>query len=942
MTRVPAASAAGKDDEPGAALVVLDDEPSPGRVILRCHGHRPGAITLPARSPIRAGSKQQQYLERMSTGRLFALCGNADPIARRDAYTVQQGGARPPARAERLLRIASLLGALFVAVPAAGRAQTDSVPVTPGPHYASSGILRFFTGDGYRDLWTTPIRVPIADLDRLGGGLTAVSVGGGMTTETLHLTGEDGRRYVLRSVDKTVAQGLREELRGTIYEAVLQDQISAFLPTGALIVPPLLDAIGVLHTDPMLVVIPDSPRLEEFREQFAGQLALFEERPEDRLDGNPGFHGAVRVSSTPSLIENLRESATHVVDAREFLAARLVDLLVGDRDRSVNNWLWARFDTPAGRLYRPIPRDRDQAFIQLDGLLKWFLRFREPRLVKFADDAPAVVGLTRSAWDMDRPFLVALERAEWQRIVAETKAALSDAVIDGAVARLPRAHFEAVGATLAARLKARRDGLDVVADQLYRIVNQAADIHATDEAEVASAIYEDDGTLTISMARRGEAPYFRRSFHPDVTHEVRLYMLGGDDSTTVDGVGSAPITLRVIGGAGRDRYVDRTNGTRPPIFYDQGGGSEFVGGEHTRIRRVTFDPAVAWGLTGPYPPDWGSDVWPVTAVPFRGDLGFFPSAGIVFTTYGFRKTPFAMRHKVDVAYATAVSRFRAAYGLEWVASERARASLDAFWSQVELIRYHGLGNETGTDEPNDFYEIHHEQASFQPSVTLLQGRGRLRLGAYLRRSVTDTSGATLLAQERPYGGGTFSQLGGALQVSFDSRDDVATPATGVSASTSASWTPQLFNVDRGAFGAVAADVAARIALFGDRHVVTARAAARRVFGEFPIHDAAFLGGTGGLRGFRTDRFAGDASALGSIELRSHITQFRFLFPTEVGMVAFGDAGRVFVDGRSPGGWHTALGGGLWFAPVARAHTVAMTIARSNEYTALYLTAGFAF
>jgi hypothetical protein len=885
---------------------------------------------------------QQRYLEWMSNGRLRVLSGNADPIAGRYAYTIQQRGARASARAEGLLRIASLAGALFVAVPPAVRAQTDSVLVTPGAHYASSGILRFFTGNGYRDLWTTPIRVPVADLDRLGGGLKPLRVGGGMTTETLHLTGEDGRRYVLRSVDKTVAQGLREELRGTIYEAVLQDQISAFLPTGALVLPPLLDAVGVLHTDPILAVIPDSPRLEEFREQFAGQLALFEERPEDRLDNNPGFHGAVRVSSTPSLLENLRESATHVVDAREFLAARLVDLLVGDRDRSVNNWLWARFDTPDGRLYRPIPRDRDQAFVQLDGLLKWFLRFREPRLVKFADGAPDVVGLTRSAWDMDRPFLVALEQADWHRIVAATKAALSDAVIDSAVARLPRTHVEAIGATLAARLKVRRDGLDVVAEQLYRIVNQAADIHATDEAEVADAIYEDNGTLTLTIARRGEAPHFRRSFHPDVTQEVRLYMLGGDDSTTVGGAGPAPITLRVIGGGGRDRYVDRMNSTRSSVFYDQGGGSEFVGGEHTRIRRVTFDPAVAWGLTGPYPPDWGSDVWPVPAVPFRGDLGFFPSAGIVLTTYGFRRTPFAMRHKVDVAYATAVSRFRAAYGLEWMASERARASLDALWSQVELLRYHGLGNETGTDGPNDFYEARHEQALFNASVTFVRGRASMRLGVLAKRSVTDTAGATLLAIERPYGTRRFGQVGGALSLSYDSRDDDEPQATGVRTSTTLSWTPPLLSVDRGAFGAVDADVAGRVSLFGDRHTLAARAAARIVFGEFPIHDAAFLGGAEGLRGFRTDRFAGDASALGSIELRSRVTQFRFLFPTEAGILAFGDAGRVFVDGGSPGGWHTALGGGLWFAPVARAHTVAMTIASSNEYIALYLTTGFAF
>jgi hypothetical protein len=855
-----------------------------------------------------------------------------------------RGESRSPVRdeTEPSPQLGWLLLVVSLSVATPGAAQTDSVTVVAGPHYGASGIRSLFFGKGYRDLWTVPIRVSVADLDTLGGGLTPVRLGGGMTTETLQLTAADGRRYVLRSVDKSVAQGLSEELRGTLYESILQDQISAFLPTGALILPSLLAAVGVLHVDPLLVVVPDSPRLEEFREQFAGKLALFEERPDDREEDNPGFQGAERVSATPQLIEHLRESPTHVLDAREFLAARLVDLVVGDRDRSVNNWLWARFDTPDGRRYRPIPRDRDQAFIQLDGALKWFLRFREPRLVKFTDDPPNVTGLSRNAWDMDRPFLVALERAEWESIVSATKAALSDAVIDSAVARLPPPHYTMAGPALEARLKARRDGLDGVADDLYRIVNQAAEIHATDEDEVATVVYEPDGTLTVTIADTGGSAYFRRSFHPDVTQNVRLYLLGGDDSVTVEGSGAASITLRVMGGSGSDRFVDRTNGARPPLFYDSGEGSTFVSGQRTRIRRVMLDPPVAWGDSAKAP-DWGSEVWPLTAVPYRGDLGFFPSAGISFTKFGFRKEPFHTRHQVEAAYGTGISRFRLAYQLDWiVATERTRVALDAYWSQVELFRYYGLGNNTSSEGPEDFYQIHHEQALLSPSVTFMRGPASLRLAAYARRSVTDTSGASLLAQERPYGTGTYAQMGGALELSYDTRDNGAAPTTGVRASSTISYTPELLSVDRGAIGAVDADVAAYASMFGNRHTLAARANARKVFGEFPIPDAAFLGGPETLRGFRMDRFAGDASALGSIELRSHVGHFRFLFPNELGVVAFGEAGRVFVEGRSPGGWHLGYGGGLWIAPVSRAHTVRMTVAHSNEYTAFYLSTGFAF
>lgn len=839
--------------------------------------------------------------------------------------------------------VAVLLGLTCVLAPARAHAQMDSVTVTPGPHYGAGALRRFFAGAGYRNVWITAIRVAIADLDALGGGLTPLRGGGGATTQTLHLGGRDGRHYVLRTVDKTVAQGLSEELRGTLYEAVLQDQISAFLPTGALIVPPLLEAVGVLHSSPELLLIPDAPRLEEFRGQFAGQLAWFEERPDDREDSNPGFYGAVRVASTPRLFEHLRDSPLNQVVGVEYLKARLIDLLVGDRDRSVNNWLWGRFDTAEGRLYRPIPRDRDQAFIRLDGALKYYLRWYEPRLVRFSDDAPAVAGLSRSAWDMDRRFLVRLERSTWNDVVRTTKAALTDDVIESAVARLPPEHQTIVGGRLVQSLKARRDRLDDAADALYAIVNQAADVQATDEDEIASVIFEEDGTVTTTLAVAGGAPYFHRSFHAEVTREIRLYLLGGNDSVFVGGRGPARITVRVVGGSGRDRFVDATRGARPPRFYDAGDASSFVGDIRTRIHRETFEPPISWGETSANTPDWGTETRPIIALPYRGDLGFFPSVGLVHTRYGFRKDPFHTRDRLTVAYAPSLAAARVAHQHDRVlTADRTRLQLETYWSGLELIRYHGLGNDTRAGVARDSSRLHHERAAFSPSLLFLRGPLQLRVSTQLRRSVTDTTGTSLLAEEQPYGTGTFVQVGASVGVSIDTRDDDVAPAHGLRASADFSYTPALFSVDRGSFAAVDAALAAFVSTPGERHTMAVRTSGRKLFGEFPIQDAAFLGGPESLRGFRINRFAGEASALGSVELRSRVGGVQLLFPDEVGLLAFADAGRVVLDGRSPGGWHTAFGGGLWIAPVSRRHTISLSGARSREHSAVFLTAGFAF
>jgi hypothetical protein len=94
-------------------------------------------------------------------------------------------------------------------------------------------------------------------------------------------------------------------------------------------------------------------------------------------------------------------------------------------------------------------------------------------------------------------------------------------------------------------------------------------------------------------------------------------------------------------------------------------------------------------------------------------------------------------------------------------------------------------------------------------------------------------------------------------------------------------------------------------------VLALRAGGKKLWGPFPYFDAAFLGGSETFRTEEKQRYAGDASLYGTTELRVPIAKFPFILPLDVGAIGFYDAGRVYVDGNSPGGWHTAAGGGLW-------------------------------
>src|SRR4051812_30003457 len=78
----------------------------------------------------------------------------------------------------------SLVGLILPASSAGLAAEAEmTVEVTPGPEYRADGLHRLLFGKHYRDLWTTPLHVPVLDLRSFAGGLTPTKRGGGLQTK---------------------------------------------------------------------------------------------------------------------------------------------------------------------------------------------------------------------------------------------------------------------------------------------------------------------------------------------------------------------------------------------------------------------------------------------------------------------------------------------------------------------------------------------------------------------------------------------------------------------------------------------------------------------------------------------------------------------------------------------------------------------------------------
>src|SRR5690606_33763294 len=95
--------------------------------------------------------------------------------------------------------------------------------------------------------------------------------------------------------DKDPSAVLDPMLHDTLVQAVVQDQMAAQHPGGPPAANVLTEAAGVWTVHERMVVMPDDPRLGEFRAEFAGMVGTFFEYPQAASAAGPGFRGAQKI-----------------------------------------------------------------------------------------------------------------------------------------------------------------------------------------------------------------------------------------------------------------------------------------------------------------------------------------------------------------------------------------------------------------------------------------------------------------------------------------------------------------------------------------------------------------------------------------------------------------------------------------------------------------------
>src|SRR2546425_598361 len=301
---------------------------------------------------------------------------------------------------------------------------------------------------------------------------------------------------------------------------------------------------------------------------------------------------------------------------------------------------------------------------------------------------------------------------------------------------------------------------------------------------------------------------------------------------------------------------------------------------------------------------------PAVRLMFAPDLGVVAGVAETGTWYGFRQDPYKSQLSFGVSYATAAQRFRATvssdfrdvvWGLD--------AGLELRASGVEIVRFYGFGNEIAAPRSDDYYKVHQEQYLIAPSLVARSGASRFSIGPLLKYAHTTLDSGTFVAVSPPYGARDFLQVGAQAELRVDARDRARAPSKGALVALGGSWYPAAYDVVA-PFGEGHAEAAAYLtAAIPLQPTLALRVAGMKVWGRYPFHQAAYIGGATTVRGFSEHRFAGDAAVYGNAELRLACVRLFALLPEELGGFGLADVGRVYLGGGASDRWHARVGGG---------------------------------
>jgi len=796
--------------------------------------------------------------------------------------------------------------------------------VVAGQQYGRSPSHQRLWGKHYRQEWTTPVVVPVLFLDTVSGGLHPYQAGGGRQSKSLRLKDAQNREWVLRSIDKSFTGALPEIYHNSFVEKIANDQVSIAHPYAAVTIPIMAEAAKIYHTKPIIRWVPQQKALDSFNKDFGNNLYLLEQRPDENWETAPNLGNSKNLIGTDKLLENISEDNDNRVDQPFFLRARFFDFVIGDWGRHEDQWRWATFEEGDDtKIYKAVPRDRDQAYTKFDGrLLNILLSAADlDHLQTFDYTIQDINEFNFPARNLDRRLLNELSLDQWRSTATDLQQLLTDDIIETSIKQMPPEVFPISGNEIIAKLKSRRDHLLEYATEYYKFLAKEVDITGSQKNElfeIKRLNNEKTSVAVYKITKEGKikkTPFYSRTFNNKETKELRLYGLAGNDKYNIDGEVKKTIRVRIIGGIEKDSITDNSSAPgHKTIVYDNPGNVIEKSG--TIKLHLSNDTSIN---------SYKYDAFKYDKKGIKASL-FYNRADKLYVGLGYgwqkqkwRRTPFAYEHGVAVRYSIPQKAFNFLYKGrvsqfigKWDLDLRANYDF-IFWTN-----FFGIGNETKqiTDD-RDFYRTRSREGFASAALirdigkaSVVEFRGFYQVVKIINdpeRFVSKTlfTGDKTLFDKKDFAGAYVNFI-------IQNVNDRIVPTKGIDFSSTISYTQNLAQNNR--------SITRYEGMFNfylpvlKNLVLMIRSGGATLTGKPEFYQLNSLAGSDNLRGYRRDRFWGKTTFYNANELQWLFNFRSRILNGKAGLFGLYDRGRVWQPGEDSDTWHTAFGGGFMVAP----------------------------
>ena len=829
-----------------------------------------------------------------------------------------------------------------------------------------SKFFKSIWGERYRKYYGTKVKVPTVALDTMYGGLTPVRMGGGHQSRSLRLQDKNGKEYVMRALKKSAELYLQSmafknqyivgDFEDTFTEDIFMDFYTGAHPYAPFTVGGLSDAIDLYHTNPTLYYIPKQKALGEFNVSFGNELYMIEEHVSDDHDNLKSFGYTKKIESTDDLMEKLRDDEKYKIDEAAYVRARLFDMLVGDWDRHTDQWRWAEFkDKEGNRMFKPIPRDRDQVYsIMGDGPLLGMATRIVPglRLMEgFNEEIRSVKGFNSSpkAFALDLSLLSETTISTWEKQAAYIQEHITPDVIDKALQHFPEEVQDETVGTIKQKLLSRKANLLGTAQEYYKILNRFSVVSGTDKDDyfVVNSLENGEKEVTGYRIKGGEKAdvFFHKVYDKEYTKEIWIYGLDDDDIFEVNSTDNT-IKVRLVGGQNKDTYII-PEGKGTYVYDFKRKNNIYDEAKKAHVRKLN---------------DYETNNYQFSKIKASVNeiiptIGYNPDDGVrlgfqnVYTFNGFRQNPFTQQHTVNAAFYFATSGFDIGYKGEYANLfgrwnfELAARSTSANFS----INFFGMGNETPNPDDDlglDYNRVRTEIFKVAPSLLWRSPMGaKFRVGVlYESIEVEETDNRFINTFYVANGEENEKKFVGVdAEYTYENKDNNAFPTLGMATTIELGYKKGVSNTDNG-FGYIIPSIAFDYKLIPSGKLVLAtKVKSHFTIGDnYEFYQAATLGASDGLRGFRNQRFSGKKAFYQNTDIRYSLKKMKTNFlPVAMGVFGGFDYGRVWLPTESSEKWHTSYGGGF-FLNGADVVTAKFSLFESTDGLRFAFGLGFGF